>query len=315
MRLRILVSTLVFLSQINLCWHSTGHMLVAEMARIKIAETNPDALAWAENLISKFSDFCGEGKHPFTDSATWADKIKEEDWWSMFNWHFVDRVFLGDEESSRSQDLKTGDVLNPSDNAVWAINNCISQLKSNHRSNGNTNPILGKSIALRNLIHFIGDLHQPLHGSTRITKDKPHGDQGGNLFKIKRYPEERGPIWNNLHFVWDHLFDGFKEVWSPLSDYDYQLINDWSLYLLRMYPYSQIGEKIRKNKDAKSWSLESFEIVKNFLYKDLEEDQEIPSDYEKVAKDLVKERLVLASYRLSDTIIDIYNSISTTALT
>ncbi len=42
----------------------------------------------------------------------------------------------------------------------------------------------GKSIALRMIIHYIGDVHQPLHNLQRYTKEFPKGDKGGNFFKI-----------------------------------------------------------------------------------------------------------------------------------
>ena len=31
------------------------------------------------------------------------------------------------------------------------------------------------------LVHLTGDVHQPLHCTSRFTKPQPHGDQGGNL--------------------------------------------------------------------------------------------------------------------------------------
>lgn len=43
----------------------------------------------------------------------------------------------------------------------------------------------GKSLALRELIHLVGDLHQPLHTSDRYTKEHPEGDKGGNEFALK----------------------------------------------------------------------------------------------------------------------------------
>ena len=43
----------------------------------------------------------------------------------------------------------------------------------------------GKSLALRLLIHYIGDIHQPLHSSDRYSRDHPNGDRGGNQFSIK----------------------------------------------------------------------------------------------------------------------------------
>ena len=42
----------------------------------------------------------------------------------------------------------------------------------------------GKSLALRLLIHYYGDIHQPLHNVDRYTKEFPNGDKGGNEFEL-----------------------------------------------------------------------------------------------------------------------------------
>lgn len=58
----------------------------------------------------------------------------------------------------------------------------------------------GKSLALRLLIHYYGDIHQPLHSSDRYTKEFPSGDKGGNAFLIKNHYSA-----NELHALWDNV--------------------------------------------------------------------------------------------------------------
>lgn len=55
-----------------------------------------------------------------------------------------------------------------------------------------------KSFALRLIIHYVGDIHQPLHASSRVDSKYPKGDAGGNFFKV---PSKDGV--KNLHAVWD----------------------------------------------------------------------------------------------------------------
>lgn len=57
---------------------------------------------------------------------------------------------------------------------------------------------MGLSYAMRLLIHFMGDIHQPLHCLTRINDDLPVGDKGGNAFKLPNHYSA-----DNLHSVWD----------------------------------------------------------------------------------------------------------------
>ena len=56
----------------------------------------------------------------------------------------------------------------------------------------------GKSLAFRLLIHYYGDVHQPLHTSNRYTAEHPTGDRGGNDFPLKGHYSA-----NELHAVWD----------------------------------------------------------------------------------------------------------------
>ncbi len=57
-----------------------------------------------------------------------------------------------------------------------------------------------KSYALRLLIHYIGDIHQPLHATARVDSKYPKGDAGGNFVSI---PAKDGA--KNLHSVWDSV--------------------------------------------------------------------------------------------------------------
>jgi hypothetical protein len=56
----------------------------------------------------------------------------------------------------------------------------------------------GKSIALRLLIHFMGDIHQPLHCLNRLDKNYPEGDAGGNDFPLTYHYDV-----DELHALWD----------------------------------------------------------------------------------------------------------------
>jgi hypothetical protein len=49
------------------------------------------------------------------------------------------------------------------------------------------------------LLHLVGDIHQPLHATTRATQAEPKGDAGGNNVKLL------GDAAGNLHSYWDDL--------------------------------------------------------------------------------------------------------------
>ena len=62
----------------------------------------------------------------------------------------------------------------------------------------------GLSYAMRLLIHYVGDIHQPLHGTARVYKQYPSGDRGGNDFPVPSKDQA-----SNLHAVWDSVLYEF----------------------------------------------------------------------------------------------------------
>lgn len=69
-----------------------------------------------------------------------------------------------------------------------------------------------KSVALRLLIHYLGDIHQPLHCSTRVDDDFPNGDKGGNDFPLPYHYAV-----NNLHSLWDSVMYEFHDSMKLVS--------------------------------------------------------------------------------------------------
>lgn len=65
-----------------------------------------------------------------------------------------------------------------------------------------------KQLALRFIVHIIGDLHQPLHAGNGT-------DRGGNQAKVKFFGEE-----SNLHSVWDSgLIDKQQLSYSEMANW------------------------------------------------------------------------------------------------
>jgi hypothetical protein len=134
--------------------------------------------------------------------ATWADKYRDSDrnttkkrYDQTHNWHFVD-LEIG------APNLSTACFGQPKLPAAAAAsagpaNDCVvdkivefaAELK-----NPATDP-QERLLALEFVLHFVGDVHQPLHASD----DR---DQGGNQ-KIVTAPGIRS---NNLHHYWDTEF-------------------------------------------------------------------------------------------------------------
>jgi hypothetical protein len=76
--------------------------------------------------------------------------------------------------------------------------NSLDKVKFIDDLNDTVSTLFGESFNIRLLIHYIGDIHQPLHTAARFTPSLPGGDLGGNLFFIN-YTETI----NELHALWD----------------------------------------------------------------------------------------------------------------
>lgn len=175
-------------------WGCKGHQIVALIAEKNL---NPDARATAMQILAAspispdLRRYCGDtGLDPFADSSTWADDERsvERD---TASWHFID-IPLG---------VSQGDLTKYCPPSTGCVTSAIAAELAVLR-NPDTTP-QEKADALRYLIHFVGDLHQPLHATT-------NNDLGGNCVPVEfegRVPEETnaesGSYRPNLHGVWD----------------------------------------------------------------------------------------------------------------
>jgi nuclease S1 len=175
-------------------WGCKGHQVVALIAEKNL---NPHARAMAMQILAAspispdLRRYCGNsGLDPFADSSTWADDERSVQH-DTGGWHDID-IPLGVSHG----DL--GKYCPPSTGCVTsAINAQLAVLR-----NPDATP-QEKADALRYVIHFVGDLHQPLHTTT-------NNDLGGNCVPVtfEGYaPEETNAEWGayrpNLHAVWD----------------------------------------------------------------------------------------------------------------
>ncbi len=97
-------------------------------------------------------------------------------------WHFVDTPFSPDNTPTRPAYTV---------NALTQIEMLTAALQSDET------PAM-KSYDLAWLEHLVGDVHQPLHVTSRFTAGNPNGDAGGNLVAIVQSPNELHGYWDNL---------------------------------------------------------------------------------------------------------------------
>ena len=173
------------LSSFVLGWGKTGHRITGQIAETYLTKN-------AKTQIKKLM-----GHHDLSRMSNWADEIKSDPDWEIANdWHWCT---IPDGESYK-KDKYSG-------KAVEKVNEFINVLK-NKRSKKED-----KQIALKFLVHLIGDLHQPMH----VGNGK---DRGGNDIKLKWF---NAPT--NLHRIWDSDLINLQEL--SYSEYsDYLLLNE-----------------------------------------------------------------------------------------
>lgn len=96
---------------------------------------------------------------------------------------------------------------------------------------------LAYSVALRLMIHYTGDIHQPLHATSRVDSDYPAGDRGGNSLRL---PSRGGA--SNLHASWDAVeyeFTGYAKL--PFSSSDWTTNGARAANLVAKWPISKLG--------------------------------------------------------------------------
>jgi nuclease S1 len=171
-------------------WGCRGHETIAVLAEKHLtpqAKQTLLALLTANPIDPQLKRYCGQrGLDPFVDASTWADDERSRDP-STAPWHFID-IPLSATQGSAMAFCGTGGC------ALSAITEQLAILKDK------TATAAKRAAALRFIIHFVGDMHQPLHGST-------NADRGGNCVPVKyftRNPHAHNNSYTpNLHHVWD----------------------------------------------------------------------------------------------------------------
>ncbi|GAA0916999.1 S1/P1 nuclease [Luteibacter anthropi] len=154
-------------------WGDIGHRIVAELAWRQL---DPSAKAEVERLLK------ADGSDSLADVASWPDKLRD---------------MPGKEDLGKATgplhyiNFATGCRYQPQGdagterNVVGGLQKYVAILKDRSKSNAE------RAEALKFVVHFVGDVHQPLHAGNR-------DDKGGNDYQVQF--QGKG---TNLHRVWD----------------------------------------------------------------------------------------------------------------
>jgi len=268
-----LLMTLVifFFSFSAFAWDATGHKLVAQIAWQNLT---PKTKAFIKRYTRAFPKHCSEYKC-FLAMSVWPDQIKSKNINVFDHWHFISQGFTDDHfHVPPTQPY----------NVVWAIPQMQMIMTSSKA------PTQAKTLALSFFIHFIGDIHQPLHCISLFNKKYPQGDQGGNLILI------RSPYATELHSLWDQGVGSFY-IYSKHYPLPITGIQKLAAQIMKTYPQKSFGEKVI-NYDPQQWAQDSFQLAKTNAYP--MKTNAIPSkQYIKHNRVIALKQVALAGYRLA----------------
>lgn len=244
-------------------WNAIGHKLVAQIAYDKLT---PEARELFNGYNQDFSMVFPSTN--FITSACWLDAIRSKDnhWFDTL--HYIDQSFSKD---------GTPLVPIPHINALWGIKQALAVLSSPKASSAD------KGLSLRVLIHVIGDIHQPLHTVTQVSKKYPKGDLGGNLFFLAK-----NPIGKNLHQYWDNgggLLKGRFKI-DKIKSKATQFSKKWAC------------DEVFTEKSPQNWINESRKIAFTQAY--TIKPNTIPNkNYQHNAKKITQQQIYLAGCRVA----------------
>ncbi len=197
-----------------------------------------------------------------------------------------------------------------STNAVSAIINIGNSLFFS-KKNSQT---WGKAFSTLALLHFVGDMHQPLHAAALFSDlwkfRLPFGDRGGNDFKCK-YTSETGMTYTQIHLLYDCL-GGLHCDYMPITmtpEYE-KLIKDFVDDLMEKYPITKydpevltpsnmFDSKSKFGKVIRSWAEDESFVLAKKLYDQLTPGEELTPAFIAELRPILLERVAMAGYRLA----------------
>jgi len=293
-------------------WGCEGHRTVVRIAARHLsihAQQQLRALLTANPIDSGLKRFCQPvSPDPFIDAATWADDIRDPHP-ETGGWHFMDIPRSTPRDQAKA-------ACPPSSCVTTAIAQQLKVLRSNAAD-------AARADALRFIIHFVGDMHQPLHCTT-------NNDRGGNCVPVRFFDKPpvlqkgsdgkpvKGKYKPNLHSVWDSSIIAADvkargiTLWQFADDLDKKFsaqipawmaanvrLEDWaweSHQVAETVAYGKLGTAVPQEVDTHPATCDDANHVAERM---LGLDQRLDQPYQDDALPVVHEQLAKAGARLA----------------
>jgi S1/P1 nuclease len=275
---------------ISLGWGAGGHMMVA---RIAFGRLNPRAKAQVAKLLAinvtrpglspksqRLLAAANAKTKDFVNAAHWADDLRPITEFDSFKeLHFIDTPFSDDGTALPS--VPTPTIIN-------ALQDDVNTLKTSTDDNE-------RAQALRFIIHFVGDIHQPLHCTTRVSATMPNGDRGGNQVSIKLSKKKK----TNLHSYWDGGLATFPPTGPNFAPPPLSSIGPAVAKAVAGNPATNPDIKLDDPTNYQAWADESFALAKDKVYPGIANGGTPTNTYRTKGIKVARQRVAWAGYRLA----------------
>lgn len=241
-------------------WGMTGHRVVGEIAESYLT-------AKAKKAIKEIL-----GDESLAIASNWGDFIKSDSNYNYLNpWHYINL------KGGLSHD-EVINILSPDTGInLYAKLNFVTRELRNKQLDRDK-----KILYLRLLIHFVGDLHQPMHVGGRPE------DLGGNRVRVIWFADS-----TNLHSIWD----------DKLPEYQKLSYSEWT----KAINYTTKNQRLAWQKaPVKEWFFESYQIAQQIYAGITRPNQRLGFRYNFDHIETINQQLLKAGVRLAGLLNEIF---------
>lgn len=238
-------------------WGQKGHDTVAFIAENHLTPTSAEAVS--ELLDGKSIVYW----------ANWLDNASHTPEYAYSKtWHYKNIDVDVDFESAPN--IPEGNIIDAIKEQSYILSDSTASKES-------------RQLALKMVVHLLGDLHQPMHMGHA-------SDRGGNSWSVKYFGRD-----NNIHSVWDSSLPESAHKWS---------YTEWQNQIDRATPAEQA--EILSEGTPEKWGKETYEICSK-VYDSTPEGTKISYDYIAEWTPVIEQQFLRGGLRLADVLNSIFD--------
>ena len=259
------------------------HMAIVRIAEKTITQEQAD---WLNILFQMWPS----EPDTMVSAATWHDDVNYNVAKVMAQWHFSDIPIIHPNFTLENPTITY--------NVTSVLNDTLEALFDSSTTN-----VWALHFLFRNLAHFIGDCHTPVHSAAYFSEQYPEGDYGGNRVYFDYDYCDFGTPCDQLHKMWDSGVLNFQSMYiddpKVLEEFEYNISHIMSMHSPGSLPTIHIL-------DPYEWIQEAHDVAVNYAYGKLVDLHNTSVRYKTVSSDYFVEGqaqaenlIVKAGYRLA----------------